>query len=156
MVDTVRALIEESGPIAFQNASGLSIGDFLILLTFYLDSTFVSFKDSAVLYLIKFTLPSDAHTPKRIDNSVSKDTFPERTIITRNVTDIWPHTGENRRRDHSILSAPMLGEDNANQHAGRASQTGTNFVREGSKPNFTVQSHHPSLYRNKTSNSASM
>lgn len=47
LIDAVRMLIEEAGKISFQNASGVSLRNFLDLLVFYLDSTFVSFKDKS-------------------------------------------------------------------------------------------------------------
>ncbi|KAH9361864.1 hypothetical protein HPB48_003727 [Haemaphysalis longicornis] len=42
-----------------------------------------------------FILLSDPHTPTRMGSSVSKDTFPDLSITTGNVTVMWSHTGEN-------------------------------------------------------------
>ncbi|XP_077564624.1 uncharacterized protein LOC144180093 [Haemaphysalis longicornis] len=45
LIDAVRTLIEENGPVRFQNASGMSTEGFIDLLAFYLESTFVAFND---------------------------------------------------------------------------------------------------------------
>ncbi|KAH9370070.1 hypothetical protein HPB48_001947 [Haemaphysalis longicornis] len=70
----------------------------------------------------------DPHTPTR-SNSVSKDTSPDLTITTGNVTAMWSHTGKNLGSDHSILATTILGVEYAIP-LGRASLTDWPKFRE--------------------------
>ncbi|KAH9380197.1 hypothetical protein HPB48_003321 [Haemaphysalis longicornis] len=44
-------------------------------------------------------------------NSVAKDTPPDLSITTGNVTAMWSHSGENLGSDHFILATTILGEE---------------------------------------------
>lgn len=49
MFTAVRECIESKDPISFQNTTGVTIEDFLTLLKFYLQSTFVTFDEQCFL-----------------------------------------------------------------------------------------------------------
>ncbi|KAH9366593.1 hypothetical protein HPB48_010913 [Haemaphysalis longicornis] len=62
-------------------------------------------------------------------NGVSKDTSPDLSITTGNVTAMWSHTGVNLGSDHSILAPTILGEEYVTP-LGRASLTDWPKFRE--------------------------